>query len=1110
MISKNNHWLPIITAVLTVGVSCASAQNNNEDEDIFELSPFSIAESENIGYMGTNTLAGTRIKSDIKDVATAISIYTEEFMEDIGSTNAEELLVYTAGTEVPGLAGNFANVSAGGAATLEDDGSRRQPQDNIRIRGLALADLTRQFFATNIPFDTYNTTSITVNRGSNSILFGLGSPAGIIENSLKQARFSDLNELDVRFDSFGSRRLTADFNKEVIEDKLAIRIIALNENREWDIEPAFERDERYFGTMTLRPFGRDSDTTIRANFESGEITANRPRMSPPVDALSAWWDPTFNNGARYPDRLGSNGRPYIDPANEGYNVIKSDGTLITPAFYFNIGNFLKTPGIVFQQPTDVLSSGVGNEPFITGDRTFSPGPGIPSYPVNQPSFATLRASALAMRVEGVPFNGFYQNKQITDPTIFNYNKLLLDGPNKREWSNFDTFNISLEQLFLDKKAGIEVTFDRQSYDDGWFADVDGGRGRFLYVDTNITLQNGDTNPNFGRPFITGARSAAERFIDRETVRVQGYYKLDFTELMEDTFLGKVLGVHNFTGLYDEQTIDRFNVGYNGNAWGVERLNYVNSRTNTNVSRITQRNVGTQIYLGESFANASSPVGWNIQNPKVPFQIRPTEGALVFNENTQQFEQVLMTTTQYPDEKSRLTNGGNISKQELESAAVVLQSFWWDNLLVSTLGYREDEATIWENTNPPFGPEGNRLVDPDNFSIPSSATGSIETDVFSYGLVGHVPDGWLEHIPVIDGVSLHYSESENFIPSPGRVNIAGAVLAPEGGTTEERGFSMELLEGKVFFKANWYETSQSNVTERAPGIIANEAELRELPLFANAQPFSNFRNYVDPTTLLPKGYTREFAAFLGATPVDANGDGYPDDGSISVLNPPGGLVATTNVVSTGFEFETVINPTTHWSIMFNAVQQEVVRSGTAPALARLIAERVPIFETIGDLPQSEQGDENITGRMNRTAVVPIKSVLAQDGSPLVNEVREWRWNLATNYNFSDGPLSGFGVGGGARWQDDIAIGYGVKYNEIGAETLDTDNPIYGESELNVDLWLSYKRPILNGKIDWKVQLNIRNVSGDDDLIPTFANPNGEIAGWRIREPRSFILSNTFMF
>ncbi len=1132
MNSNLSHpFRPLLSAVvlpfLFTGIIYAQ---DDSDDDVYTLSPFSVDGSENTGYRATSTLAGTRLKTEIKDIASAISVYTDEFLEDTAATNAEELLVYSAGTEVPGLSGNFANVSAGGAATINDDNARRQPQDNTRVRGLAAADLSRDYFATNIPFDSYNTNAVTINRGSNSILFGLGSPAGIIDNGLKRAYFGELYELKVRFDSFGSDRVSIDLNKELVDEQLAIRISALNEKRDYEIEPAFERDERIYGSLVFKPFKENSNTTIRAHFETGDIAANRPRLSPPVDAVSSWWDPSFNNGAPYPDRLGSNGRPFIDPANEGYAVILPDGTNVTPAFFFNIGAFLRTPGVVFNGPNESLGDpSLSNEPFITGNRTFSPSEGVASYPVNQPSFATLRASALAMRVAGVPFNGFYQNKQISDPSIFNYNELMLDGPNKREWAGFDSYNVAIEQLFLENKAGIELVFDDQSYDDGWIADIDGGRGRFISVDTNVTLQNGATNPNFGRPFVTGIGSAAERYIDRETVRLQGFYELDFNDVFADSKWGSALGKHTLTGLFNEQTVDTLNGGYRRAAWGDERGDFVTTVGGLNSTFNGNRAVGTQIYLGDSFANESSPAGWNIQNPKVPYVIRPTETVTVFNELTQQFESQSLTTIQYENEKERLASGGNLNRVNIDSTAAVLQSRWFDNLLVSTIGYREDEATIYENASPPRNPSGNTaILDRSSFLLPTTATGGIKTDVWSYGFVGHVPSGWLDNMPAVDGISLHYSESENFIPSPGRVNIAGEALPPEGGSTNERGISMELMDGKIFFKANWYETSQSNITEsnfgnpaslfqweariieRAPGIIASEEDLRMLPLFADAQPFSNLANYVDPNTLLPIGYTQEFADFLGVRAVDADGDGFPDEGSLTNLNLPSGLVATSNIVSTGFEFETVVNPTPDWSIMFNAVQQEVVRSGSGPALQALVNERLPIIEQFGDLPQAETGDENVIGRINRTVIVPIKSVLAQNDSPLVTEIREWRWNLATNYRFNEGRLNGFGIGGGARWQDDVAIGYGVKNDPELGETLDVDNLYYSGKELNLDLWFSYARPVFGEKVDWKVQLNVRNLDGDDDLIATVANPNGEIAGWRIKEPRSFVLTNTFKF
>jgi len=152
MNSNLSHPFRLLLSVVVLPIvftGMAHAQDDSE-EDVFTLSPFTVDASENTGYRATSTLAGTRLKTEIKDIASAISVYTEEFLEDTAATNAEELLVYSAGTEVPGLSGNFANVvPQGGAATIEDDNSRRRPQDNTRVRGLAAADLSRVYFASN-------------------------------------------------------------------------------------------------------------------------------------------------------------------------------------------------------------------------------------------------------------------------------------------------------------------------------------------------------------------------------------------------------------------------------------------------------------------------------------------------------------------------------------------------------------------------------------------------------------------------------------------------------------------------------------------------------------------------------------------------------------------------------------------------------------------------------------------------------------------------------------------------------------------------------------------------------------------------------------------------
>lgn len=58
---------------------------SDDDEEVFELSPFTVEGSENVGYRATSTLAGARIRTDLKDVGSAISGYTEQFFKDVGA-----------------------------------------------------------------------------------------------------------------------------------------------------------------------------------------------------------------------------------------------------------------------------------------------------------------------------------------------------------------------------------------------------------------------------------------------------------------------------------------------------------------------------------------------------------------------------------------------------------------------------------------------------------------------------------------------------------------------------------------------------------------------------------------------------------------------------------------------------------------------------------------------------------------------------------------------------------------------------------------------------------------------------------------------------------------
>ena len=217
------------------------------------LSPFVVEEAEDRGYAATSTLAGTRLRTELRDVGAAISVVTAQFMADTASTNVRDLLVYTTNTEAGGFEGNFSGVDTGNRFSSAES-TLQNPQNSTRVRGLAGADLTRDFFLTNIPMDSYNTERVDISRGANAILFGLGSPAGIINNQLKAAnlRKSSLT-LQSSYGRFDSHREVVDVNQVVAKGTLGVRVIALNKAENFQQKPAFENDRRLYATATWEP-----------------------------------------------------------------------------------------------------------------------------------------------------------------------------------------------------------------------------------------------------------------------------------------------------------------------------------------------------------------------------------------------------------------------------------------------------------------------------------------------------------------------------------------------------------------------------------------------------------------------------------------------------------------------------------------------------------------------------------------------------------------------------------------------------------------------------------------------------------------------------------------
>ncbi|MEX0323885.1 MAG: TonB-dependent receptor plug domain-containing protein [Puniceicoccaceae bacterium] len=671
------RWVGLLGAI-TVCVPVAFAQA--DDEDIFELSPFEVSAEESDGYLATSTLAGTRIRTDLRDLSTPITAITAEFLEDTASTDNQDLLVYTTGTEVGGLFGNFGGF--GNGQGLSDRGALLRPNNNTRVRGLEAADNTRNYFLSSIPWDSYNVDRVEIQRGPNSVLFGVGSPAGIINTNTKVSSFSEnFGKLELQVGEKGSIRGVFDYNYELVDDLLAVRVIAMRNDHKFEQEPAFKEDERYFLTGTWSPQIFDeswaSKLQVRATFETAEIVANNPRILPPSDAISIWFEDSAGDGVN--DLIGLNKGVFdmflYNIAGGGDPTRNQESEVLVPMYQ---------PGLQQLDSGALNNGGLGfffqngsSIPFLVSQQSRRQTPGafgadfVVNNVISMPYASPMRSNGYndyskeinrIDRNNGIPDpqrrfpladRNYYQDRSLTDPTIFDFYNNLIDGDNKRELTDWDYRNISLSQSFWDNRAGVELVYDSQS-----FKERRGGATwsrPFIGIDTNSQLQHqfvkydrvpdptydpdagtgradglldastyrvpGFTpsaaqpyaNPNAGAAILAGGLSDnTQRGNKRQTYRATAYYEFRASDIFdEEGWLSMLIGKHIFTGLWTEETINeslaRFEPAISELAWADSLFT---GASNKKINE-SYRGISPIIYLSDPLFDRSSASGLNL-------------------------------------------------------------------------------------------------------------------------------------------------------------------------------------------------------------------------------------------------------------------------------------------------------------------------------------------------------------------------------------------------------------------------------------------------------------------------------------------------------------------
>ena len=959
--------------------------------DAVILSPFQVDATADKGYYAQQTLNGTRLKTDLKDIGSSLTVFTEQMLDDLGANSIYNLMSFAPNTDpfvmstsdITGNGNDFINiptkfVSRGGASTV----------------------VAQDFFSNGIPQDRYNSEALTFTRGPNAILFGLGNAAGAFVSSTKRVKPKDARTVEQQMDSRGGHRLTIDLNQVLVKNYLALRYAGLFEGLNSFRLHTNDYQRRHFFTLNFTPFKK---TTVRVNYDTGHIQQNAVRPWPDYDAVSPWLAAgspiiaTFTNVAT--------GKP------AGTQNFAYAGLVSTE---FSAG------GTVI--PTQRLTNQGQSVP-----TTFANG-----FPVNGANFRSLVNESIYPTFASAFGNSAYR---LTD---------------------YHTVSAFLEQQ-ITRDFFIEAAFNKV---DSKLKAVNGFVGQLsqIYVDPNRQLPDGSPNPNAGRlysqsqPTIIDAPNAATNY------RALASYEFDFARHVSNSSWLRHLGRHQAAVFAEESNTS----GWSSNN-GIFNTTPLIPTGATAAITNGQNAIQYRYYYDPARNKVGTSGGRHIEAIPVLYANEPLPAR----------------------DPSGITpaflsqQGPTMTEAVVKTRSLALQSFFWKDRIVVTNGLRTDDQTSWLAVPNDFGalrdangtaprPSG---IDVRKFQPGSRAERGGHT--YTRGLVVHA----------LPWVSLSYNTSNNFQVNSGTRNVFGDLLPNPQGKGNDYGLKFSFFDRRLFFDLTYYTISNEN---SADSISSNAA--------------GNFKQF-DQLWIAVSNFTND----------------------VKYLTSPYSTLSTVwqDVVSTtskGWEMSLTANPTKQWRVTLNGSKRgDNTTSARGVYINAYTAQYIPIIKSH---PEWQPLDASGVSVANR--VIDLENTLvnfnAIRNSPSANFASNWTLNLIQTYEFAREtkvaglPLGGFSLGGSMNARGKAIDGFAVDSKLV----LDPTLPYYAPSYANFGAWITYKRKLFNNRLDWRLQLNVRNLFDENTIFPlvTVDTRDGKhtpsVAIYNLKEPRTYQFTSSSKF
>ncbi len=462
-------------SLVAQAVAAVSPPKPDPKTEVVELSPFVVNTNNDLGYAAENTLAGSRLNTKLRDTASSVSVFTKEFLDDLAITDIAHLLEYSVNSEMDTNsqgASSEQNRIIGGHALFA----------GIQIRGL-LASIGMDYFTSITPADPYRVGRFEDARGPNSILFGIGAPGGLLNQSSKIAEtHRDTGAIRHSFGSWSRNRTEVDANRVVLKDKLAVSVAALHqENGGWRAFD-FQDKDRVFGSVTWRPL---RTVTFTAMGEVGRDINAVVRNFSDAEQVLAWYDNREALGVGAVTFTPNNTVPTA--AQQLVGVVGRDGAVGGTAHRYT---FIENDNTIFDAIGTFFTGSYNNAAVRAPDGTR--GITAPTLRIHDPKFYPLNGNAVGP--------GMFR-----DQTLHNYTVTA-------DWQPTRNLIFNVAHNYQETRAVVNVM---------------NGTAPMLRGEANRTLGvGGPANPYAGRLYFDGTWTRDIHYGDSRESRLSASYNLE--------------------------------------------------------------------------------------------------------------------------------------------------------------------------------------------------------------------------------------------------------------------------------------------------------------------------------------------------------------------------------------------------------------------------------------------------------------------------------------------------------------------------------------------------------------------------------------------------------